>query len=395
MEDYDVFEEMQNIKDKRSLVVIEDDEDFIMQNLLDSSFEVMPIRFSYDLACFSSAYIDKTKELFIFYYNAENSYKNELLRLKKHFVHFQRKPHIAYVPNNDKYRDLTKMLAEIGIKCISDRENLLKVLNQKLIFIDSDETLRKSDGSISKRSKKVIKEIRKRGNRIIICTARPRYQTLEVMEEVGADPIVVSSNGAEIYDNSTKKVIFNSFITKDLVNELVEYAFAKDIRLILTTDDYEYVTKDVRNSKQKLLSNMDYKKELENCDVKQCMFIDKKVKEIYKIRDILAKNDSLHIVDEINENNTYEEKWFSVANKDCSKGKAVKVLARYLDIPIENTIAIGNDKNDISMFEVAGLSVAVANALEDIKSKVDYVTLTNDEDGVAFFLEKLLNKQQY
>ena len=66
------------------------------------------------------------------------------------------------------------------------------------------------------------------------------------------------------------------------------------------------------------------------------------------------------------------------------------IISQYLNIPLKNTIAIGNDKNDISMFDVAGLSVAVANASDDIKSKVDYVTLSNDEDGVAIFLETLI-----
>ena len=120
------------------------------------------------------------------------------------------------------------------------------------------------------------------------------------------------------------------------------------------------------------------------------MFIDKKSNEIYKMKDILFQNDKLHIVDEINENSSYEEKWFSVANSNCSKGNALRILSKYLNIPIEDTIAIGNDKNDISMFEVAGLSVAVANASDNIKNKVDHVTLSNDEDGVAVFLETLL-----
>ena len=65
-------------------------------------------------------------------------------------------------------------------------------------------------------------------------------------------------------------------------------------------------------------------------------------------------------------------------------------MSDYLNIPIKNTIAIGNDKNDISMFKIAGLSVAVANASDDIKSKVDHITLSNDEDGVAIFLETLI-----
>ncbi len=60
-------------------------------------------------------------------------------------------------------------------------------------------------------------------------------------------------------------------------------------------------------------------------------------------------------------------------------------------INIKYLIAIGNDNNDISMFEVAGLSVAVVNASDDIKNKVNHVTLSNDENSVAVFLETLIN----
>ena len=66
MEDYDVFNEMQNVKDRITIIVIEDDENFVNLNLLDSNIEAMPIRFSYDLSNFSDSYIDKTKNWFIF-----------------------------------------------------------------------------------------------------------------------------------------------------------------------------------------------------------------------------------------------------------------------------------------------------------------------------------------
>ena len=390
MEDYDVFNEMQNTKEKSTIIIIEDDENFIIQNLLDSSFEIIPIRFNYDLSCFSNSYIDKTKELFTYYYNENSSYQNELLRLKKHFIHYQRKPIIAYIPNDNKYIILKNMLNEIGIKCISDKEQLISMINVRLVFIDSDDTLKKSDGTISERIKKAIQENKKKGNKIIICTARPRYQTIEVMKDAGADSIIVSSNGSEIYDSNDNKIIFNLFIDKDSVIKLVEYAYLKDIRLILTIEDYDYVTKETRNPNQKLLNNSNYVEELTGCNVKQCMFIDKKSDDIYKIKNILSVDNKLHIVDEINENSSYEEKWFSVANSNCSKGNALKIVSKYLNIPIENTIAIGNDKNDISMFEVAGFSVAVSNASDDIKNLVDYTTLSNDEDGVAVFLETLI-----
>lgn len=391
MEDYDVFNEIQNLHDRQVIAVIEEDEEFVIQNLFNlKSVELMPIRLNYDLSNFSNDYIEKTKTLFTYYYNENNVYENEMLRFKKHFIHYQRKPKYAYIPNIKKYENLKKMLTDLSIKCISNREQLLFEINKKLILIDSDDTLKKSDGTISERVKKAILDNKKTGNVVIICTARPRYQTLEVMKDSGANCIVVSSNGAEIYDSFKQEVLFDSFIDKRVVIKLVEDAFVNDIRLILTTENIEYVTKEVRNPKQVLLSNINYVDQLSACDVKQCMFIDEKKDKIYMEKETISHINELSIVDEISENSSYYEKWFSVANFRCSKGNALKFLSNYLKFPIENTIAIGNDKNDISMFETAGLSVAVANASNDIKSKVDHITLSNDEDGVAVFLETLI-----
>lgn len=387
MEDYDVIE-INNVKDKTIVLVIEDDEMFITNNLLNSNIEVMPLRLNYDLSNFKDDYILKTKELFTYYYNDNNIFESELLRLKKHFIHYQRKPVIAYIPKDSKYDNIRKMLKMLDIKCISNKKELIGLLNRKLVLIDSDETLRKTNGNISKRVIKSIKKNRKKGNIIVICTARPRYQAIEVMNEACTDDIIISSNGSEIYDSRNNKVIYNSFIDNDEIIKLVEYAFLKDIRIVLSCDDFDFVSKNVRNSKQILLTKDNYKNELINHNIKQCMFIGK---DITNIKKIISKNNKLSIVDE---NYLYEEKWISIINKDSSKGNALKFLANFLNIPINNTIAIGNNVNDISMFEAAGVSVAVANAPTNIKKMVDFVTLTNDEDGVAVLLESLLTEKQ-
>ena len=130
MEDYDVFNEMQKLNDRQVIVVVEDDEDFITQNLFNlNSVEVMPIRYNYDLSNFSNDYVEKTKTLFTYYYNENNSYENEMLKLKKHFIHYQRKPKYAYIPNSDKYTNLKKMLTVLGVKCVSNKKQLLFEIN--------------------------------------------------------------------------------------------------------------------------------------------------------------------------------------------------------------------------------------------------------------------------
>ena len=67
----------------------------------------------------------------------------------------------------------------------------------------------------------------------------------------------------------------------------------------------------------------------------------------------------------------------------------MKKLAEHLNIPMCNTVAIGNDNNDLSMIQVARVGVAVGNATDELKKVANFITNSNDEDGVAKFLEKL------
>ena len=84
--------------------------------------------------------------------------------------------------------------------------------------------------------------------------------------------------------------------------------------------------------------------------------------------------------------------FLDITCKGTSKGNAIKKLCEYLKIDLKDSVALGDSYNDLSMFEVVGHSVAMGNAPEDIKRIVDEVTDTNNEDGVAKFLEKL-NKE--
>lgn len=82
-----------------------------------------------------------------------------------------------------------------------------------------------------------------------------------------------------------------------------------------------------------------------------------------------------------------EEIWFSVVSNNSSKGIALLKLAEYLNISNDKIIAIGNDNNDISMLDIANLSVVVSNATDEAKKHATLIIDSNDEDGVAKFLE--------
>lgn len=256
-----------------------------------------------------------------------------------------------------------------------------------IIAIDSDGTLRKSDGTISEFTKMVIKKQTEKGNIIVICTARPRYHTLKVCEEVSASKYLISSNGSEIYDVSNNEVIYGTFLTKKDCEKIYKYAKDNDLRIVFTIENTEYSTKFIRNENQILLDDNNFDCAL-NSKIKQCMVIGKEKEKIIKFKNIVLNEYKMNVFN--SSNLSKEEIWFSVASKKASKGNALLKLSNYLGIPIKNTIAIGNDNNDISMIKQAGLGVAVANATEDLLKQADIIIDSNDNNGVAKFLESIL-----
>lgn len=256
-----------------------------------------------------------------------------------------------------------------------------------LIAIDSDGTLRHSDGNISNKTKETIKKVVDCGNIVVLCTARPRYYTLKISNEVGINEYLISSNGTEIYDNINKKNIYCNYLPKKECKIIYRETKKLGLRVMFVSENTEYVTMFTRNDSQILLDDKNVDIILKK-DIKQIMIISKHKELVKKYKSFIEQKFNLCVVDSSREDK--EELWFSIISNKASKGSALQKLAKYLNVPMENTIAIGNDKNDISMFEVAGLSVAVSNAENDIKEKVNYVTLSNDEDGVAVFLETLI-----
>lgn len=262
------------------------------------------------------------------------------------------------------------------------------MINMKyLIAIDIDGTLRHSDGNISDKTKKIIKKIVDCGNIVAICTARPRYYALKISKELGLNEYIISSNGAEIYDSINEKKIYCKCLPKDECKIIYQETKKLGLRVMFVSENTEYVTMFTRNDSQILLDDNNIDKLLKN-DIKQIMVISK-YKELvknYKLK--VEQKTNLRIVDSSNEDK--DEIWFSIISSNSSKGNSLKVLSEYLNIPIKNTIAIGNDNNDISMIDIAGLGVAVANSTDELKKHANYITKSNDDDGVAIFLETLL-----
>lgn len=254
-----------------------------------------------------------------------------------------------------------------------------------LIAIDSDGTLRHSDGSISARTKKIIEKLIIKGNIVTICTARPRYHTLKISEEVGINGFLISSNGTEVYDNLNNEIIYSTYLSPKYCKKIYLDVENIGIRAIFVCDNIEYATQFIRNDSQILLNENNIDNMLAK-NIKQIMIIGKDKEKIKKYKNKVEKY-NLNIID--TSNDAKEEIWFSIISNKASKGIALKKLAEYLSIPMCKTVAIGNDNNDLSMIQVARVGVAVENAIDELKKEANYITDSNDDDGVAKYLEKL------
>lgn len=255
----------------------------------------------------------------------------------------------------------------------------------RLIAIDSDGTLRHSDGTISKRIKCIVKKM-VNNDVITVCTARPRYHTEKVSNELGANDYFISSNGSEIYDNKQKKIVWACYLKSSHCIQIYEYANKNDIRIMFVLDNTEYVTQFTRNEDQVLLDDNNLTAVL-NGNVKQIMVIGDNREAINNFKDVVINDFKLNVTD--SSDTTKEEIWFSIISNEASKGIAVLKLADYLNISRSEIIAIGNDKNDISMLDIAFVGVAVANATSQTKEHANVLVDSNDDDGVANFLESI------
>lgn len=270
----------------------------------------------------------------------------------------------------------------------------------KLICIDMDGTLLNDEKEVSEKNIKLIKEADKKGVKIAICTGRPFSSAILYSEKLGIKTPVITANGAYIRNSEDDKVIYKSILgvenCKAILKELQEMdlcAHFHGTNFILVNDidkiSHKYLEMNETLPVEKQIKIM----EIDNWDdtfikyeneILKCVASDEDYQKISKAKDIMLKTLSdVEIVSSFRDN-------FEIMGGGVSKGRAAEVLASYYGIDKEEVICIGDNENDLSMIEYAGLGVAMGNAEEFVKKSAQYITDTNNEDGVAKVIEKFI-----
>lgn len=263
---------------------------------------------------------------------------------------------------------------------------------KKIVFVDSDGTLKNSNGIISDKTKNIMMELKDSDVEVVITTGRPRYHAIRVKNESNASRYIISSNGAEVYDDVEDKVIYASYLKKEEVVKIFNIAKEYNSRCIMTIDNKEIVDDIVKNDNQVMLDE-ELESYLNKHNVKQ-LFIRSDDKDsamkayeaISNVKGVIIANESSFFNDGIIEAKGI---WFSVTNENVNKGKAIKELCNYLSVDLVNTYGFGNDYNDIEMFGTVNYSIVMENANDDLIKMAKIVAKSNDEDGVATLLEDL------
>ncbi|MCH5154550.1 MAG: HAD family hydrolase [Clostridiales bacterium] len=253
-------------------------------------------------------------------------------------------------------------------------------MSVKMIITDLDGTLLRSDGNISERTKATLKRCQSRGIYVVIATARYWIGAEQYINEIQPD-YEITTDGTLIHRHGEQ--VYSCNLEKETVNQIVQDLLSQDRKTEITVAVGRQVFWNSEHiSQSKKLYKATY------CDYTQPLDC--------SANKIVAELDDCKIAERIAEKyncrlQTYRaDNWYAFLPKSSSKVAAIKELAKKLNISLGDIAAFGDDKNDMEMLKICGTGVAVDNAIVEVKEIADCITLSNDEDGVAVWLEKQL-----
>lgn len=250
----------------------------------------------------------------------------------------------------------------------------------KLLLFDLDGTLLKSDKSISDRTISVLKKYREKGILIGVSTSRSEQNSLAYLNELTPD-ILISSGGALVKYGT--EYIYKAEFSVAETNSMIDMARSvcgNDCEITIDTIDAHYWNYKVDPKKiDQSWGDSIYTdfSDFTESSLKICVeiFDQNKADELaYK----LTECDCIRFSDGY---------WYKFTKKNVTKENAIMKITEVCGLDTESIIAFGDDFADIGMLELCGLGVAMGNAIDEVKNKADIVIGSNDEEGIAFFLE--------
>ena len=285
----------------------------------------------------------------------------------------------------------------------------------KLVAIDLDGTMLNSYGMVTENTKQVIKNTINKGTEVIIASGRPIDSIKTIAKEIGSENYFIAGNGALIYDIKKDEIIYEKFMNKQKVLEIIKICEENSISYNIYTEKtiiakglkynvlyyYKENLKKEENKKTNITIVEDvyeYIKNLENekflkitvCDETKSVFnsIIRKLRTVEDIDVLDVLHMSRKMIKQGTEDVLIEYYYTEISLKDVDKWNAIEYLANKMNISKDEIIAIGDNINDKEMIENAKVGIAMGQSTPVITEIADFVTTNNNEDGVAKALEK-------
>jgi hypothetical protein len=260
----------------------------------------------------------------------------------------------------------------------------------RLVVADIDGTLVTSQHEITGRVRRVVRQAQRQGVRVCLATGRTWRSGRRYFEALGADPPAILFNGGLIYDFAGDQVLFRHPMRRDQARRVIDTLDAfPDLAAHFYVGDQIYVR---------------WRTPLVEANVRRDHIDPEAIDDFrtvvlgepMKFR-ILGPPERLEMLVEAikaadgTANHAFSEREsLEVLPPGSSKGAALRRVARSLRIPLREVVAVGNESNDLTMIEAAGLGVAMGNAPEELQRAADYVAPTNDDDGLAEVMRRFV-----
>ncbi len=275
----------------------------------------------------------------------------------------------------------------------------------KMLVTDMDYTLLNKEKKVSDRNREALFKAIEKGVHIVVATGRIYTSAKVYAKLLGLNTPIIASNGAiikeAIFDSisDTERTIYKETLKPDTIRDMIKLSHKHGLLCHFFTEDTIYSEQLVNVSlrykewnkylgeedkvKIKIVEDIEDAFNRDNAEILKAVVVDGDSGKIKRLRDDIMRTKNVAVSQSMKDN-------LEVMNKGVTKGNAVKILADMYGIRREEIIAIGDNENDMSMIEYAGLGIAMGNAEDLLKGAADHITGDYLEDGVAEAVERFI-----
>ncbi len=266
-------------------------------------------------------------------------------------------------------------------------------MKYKVLVLDIDGTLNNSKKEVSQKTKLALKKAQEKGIIVVLASGRPTCGITHIANEIELEKYggyILSFNGGKITNCKTNEVIYEKSIPRENVAEIYDISKEYGVNILTYSDDSvisenddKYLEIECRINKIECTQVESFKASV-NYAIPKCLMLgdgDYLAEIEPKVRERLG--DGYNVF-------RSEPFFLEVMPQNIDKAYSLERLLDHLGMTKHDMIACGDGFNDISMISYAGLGVAMANAQPSVKEVANFITLSNDDDGVAHVIEKFI-----